>query len=75
MDADGHPDDTKPPLDFSITKAVFGMLVAAVILLWLMLAMASSYKKSGISAPKGLQGFLEPVILFIRDDIAIPNHR
>ncbi|MCK7542225.1 MAG: F0F1 ATP synthase subunit A [Marinilabiliales bacterium] len=73
VDGDGHPDGTKPPLDFSITKAIFGMFVAAVILLWLMIAMARSYKKSGISAPKGLQGFFEPIILFIRDDIAIPN--
>ncbi len=73
VNADGHPDETSLPLDFSITKAVFGMMVAAVILLWLMLAMARSYKKTGISAPRGLQGLLEPVILFIRDDVAIPN--
>ena len=73
VDEAGHYDGTKPPLDFSITKAVFGMLVASVILLWLMIAMARSYKKSGTSAPKGLQGFFEPIILFIRDDIAIPN--
>ena len=53
--------------------AVFGMLVAAVILLWLMLSLARTYKKAGTAAPKGLQGVLEPVILFIRDDIAIPN--
>jgi F-type H+-transporting ATPase subunit a len=73
VDAEGNPDGTKPPLDFSITKAVFGMFVAAVILLWLMIAMARSYRKSGISAPTGLQGFFEPIILFVRDDIAIPN--
>ena len=73
VDEHGHHDGSRPPLDFSITKTVFGMLVAAVILLWLMLALARSYKKSGISAPKGIQGVLEPVILFIRDDVAIPN--
>jgi len=73
VDAEGHPDGTKPPLDFSITKAIFGMIVASVILLWLMIATAASYKKSGISAPKGMQGFFEPIIMFIRDDIAIPN--
>jgi F-type H+-transporting ATPase subunit a len=73
VDEEGNPDGSKPPLDFSITKAVFGMLVASVILLWLMLALARSYKKTGISAPRGIQGFLEPVILFIRDDVAIPN--
>jgi len=73
VNAEGHTDETSLPLDFSITKAVFGMMVAAVILLWLMLALAKSYKKTGISAPRGIQGFLEPVILFIRDDVAIPN--
>jgi F-type H+-transporting ATPase subunit a len=72
-DAEGHHDETKLPLDFSITKAIFGMIVASVILLWLMLSLARSYKKTGTSAPKGLQGFLEPVILFVRDDIALPN--
>ena len=73
VDSEGHHDGTKPPVDISITKAVFGMMVAAIILLWLMIALAKSYKKTGISAPTGLQGFFEPIILFIRDDIAIPN--
>lgn len=64
---------SKPPLDLSITKSVFGMMVTALLLLILMLGLARSYKKTGISAPKGIQGFLEPIILFVRDDIAIPN--
>lgn len=69
----GQIDEENLPLDFSITKAVFGLMVAAAIMLWLLLTFARSYKKSGISAPKGLQGLLEPVVLFIRDDVAIPN--
>jgi ATP synthase subunit 6 len=73
VDQSGHPDEKYLPLDFSITKSVFGMFVAAVILLWLMLSLARSYKKTGISAPRGIQGFLEPVVIFIRDDVAIPN--
>ncbi len=73
VNAEGHFDGSRPPIDFSITKAIFGMIVASVILLWLMIAMAASYKKSGISAPRGLQGIFEPIIMFIRDDIAIPN--
>lgn len=73
VDESGNPDETYIPLDFSITKSIFGMLVAAVILVWLMLSLARSYKKTGISAPRGIQGFLEPVVLFIRDDVAIPN--
>jgi F-type H+-transporting ATPase subunit a len=61
------------PLDFSITKTVVGMMFAAIVGLWVFLSLARSYKKTGISAPKGIQSFLEPVVLFIRDDIAIPN--
>ena len=73
IDEAGAIDEENLPLDFSITKAVVGMLAAALIGLWLFLSLASSYRKTGISHPKGIQRFLEPVILFVRDDIAIPN--
>lgn len=60
--------------DFSITKNVASLLISVFILLVVFLTVASAYKKSGItSAPKGLQSFLEPIILFIRDDVAKPN--
>ena len=70
---DGVINEKNLPLDFSMTKAVFGLLFAAIIGLVLFLSLSRSYKKSGISQPKGIQSFLEPVILFVRDDIAIPN--
>lgn len=69
----GVVDEVNLPLDLSMTKTVVGMLFAAIIGLILFLSLAHSYKKTGISHPKGIQSFLEPVILFIRDDIAIPN--
>ena len=69
----GVVDEENLPLDFSMTKTVVGMLSAAIIGLILFLSLARSYKKTGISHPKGIQSFLEPVILFVRDDIAIPN--
>jgi len=71
--SDGSVDEKNLPLDFSITKAVAGMLFAALTGLILFLLLARSYRKSGISHPRGLQSFLEPVILLVRDDIAIPN--
>lgn len=73
VNKDGLADEKNLPLDFSITKAVIGLLFAAIIGLVLFLSLSRSYKKSGISYPKGIQSFLEPVILFIRDDVAIPN--
>ena len=61
------------PLDFSITKNVFMMMLSVIILLWVFLSLARAYKKMGISEPKGLAGFIEPVIVFIEEDVAIPN--
>lgn len=72
-DANESIDDETLLLDFSMTKAVIGMLFAALIGMWLFLSLSHSYKKTGISHPKGIQSFLEPVILFVRDEIAIPN--
>lgn len=61
------------PLDFSITKNVFSMLLSIVILLIVFTRVAAGYKKREGKAPKGIQSFLEPIILFVRDDIARPN--
>lgn len=69
----GTVSEGRRPLDFSITKTVVGMIFAALLGLFLFLSLARSYRKTGISHPKGIQSFLEPVVLFIRDDIAIPN--
>jgi F-type H+-transporting ATPase subunit a len=73
VNGDGIVDEKNLPLDFSMTKTVVGMLSAAIICLIIFLLLARSYKKTGISHPKGIQSFLEPIILFVRDDIAIPN--
>ena len=73
VNSEGKPDEKNLPFDFSITKAIVGMLGAVIVGLLLFISMARSYKKTGISHPQGIQSFLEPVILFVRDDIAIPN--
>jgi F-type H+-transporting ATPase subunit a len=73
VNTDGIINEKNLPLDLSMTKAVIGMLAAAIIGLVIFLSLSRSYKKSGISHPRGIQSFLEPVILFVREDIAIPN--
>jgi F-type H+-transporting ATPase subunit a len=73
ISAEGVADEKNLPLDLSMTKTVVALLSAAIIGLILFISLARSYKKTGISHPKGIQSFLEPVVLFIRDDIAIPN--
>jgi F-type H+-transporting ATPase subunit a len=62
------------PLDFSITKNVTQLLISALVLILLFTSVARSYKKHGVTtAPKGKQSFLEPLIVFVRDDIAKGN--
>ena len=59
-------------LDFSITKNVLGMLIGAAILIFVFLSVANSYKTNKNKAPKGLQSLIEPLVVFVRDDIAKP---
>jgi F-type H+-transporting ATPase subunit a len=62
------------PLDFSITKNVTQMFISVALLVWLFTSIANAYKTQGVtSAPKGKQSFFEPLIVFVRDDIAKGN--
>ncbi len=76
VNAEGNVDEeaNKQLIDISITKNVASLFVSVFIILLVFLTAAASYKKTGVtSAPKGLQSFMEPVVLFVRDDLAIPN--
>jgi F-type H+-transporting ATPase subunit a len=61
--------------DISLTRNVAQMLIALTLLVWIMLAVAKKYSKGeGVNtAPTGYQNLLEPVIIFVRDEIAKPN--
>jgi len=61
------------PWDFSITKNVFTILFSIAALCLIFISVANSYKKREGKAPKGLQSLIEPIIIFVRDDIAKPN--
>jgi len=58
------------PIDISITKNVLSLFVSLILLMWIFLSVAKRYKQSPNTSPKGLQSLLEPIIIFIRDDIA-----
>ncbi|MCG8384588.1 MAG: F0F1 ATP synthase subunit A [Cytophagales bacterium] len=60
-------------LDVSITKTVLMLFINAAFLLIIFLSVSKAYKAGAKKAPKGLQSFFEPIILFIRDEIAKPN--
>jgi len=59
------------PLDFSITKSVFGMLLVGLLMILAFGSLAKGYKKSPI--PTGLGRVLEPLVIYVRDEIARPN--
>ena len=66
-----HPSNAKP-LDFSITKSVFTLMIVAFLMFILFTSLAKSFAKNGgISA--GFGRLFEPIVLYIRDEIAIPN--
>ncbi len=60
-------------LDFSITKNVASMLVSVALLLGVFFVIAGRYKNNPKAAPRGVQSFFEPIIIFIRDEIAKAN--
>jgi len=73
FDKEHHPTNAVKPLDFSITKNVFSMFLSMIVLVLLFFTAAKSYKKSANGLPSGIAKFSEPIILFIRDEVAIPN--
>jgi F-type H+-transporting ATPase subunit a len=60
------------PLDFSITKGVVSIMFTFLLMFFLFKNLADSYAKNGGIA-SGAGRFFEPIVLYIRDDIAIPN--
>ena len=58
------------PIDLSITKNVASLFISMAMLLVIFITVAKSYRKNLGKAPKGMQSLLEPLILFIRDDVA-----
>jgi F-type H+-transporting ATPase subunit a len=73
--ADGITTDESAalPLDFSITKNVLSLFISVALLLFIFISIANSYTSRKGHAPKGMQSLIEPLILFIRDDIARPS--
>ena len=60
------------PIDLSITKGVLSIMVVALLMFLLFTSLSKSYiKNGGISSGAGR--FFEPIVLYIRDEIAIPN--
>lgn len=63
----------RPALDLSFTRNAFGILISVVILLLVFVPVAKAYEKRKGEAPAGLQNLVEPFVIFIRDEVAIPS--
>jgi F-type H+-transporting ATPase subunit a len=73
LEFDGDEVLNEAPLDFSITKNTLSLLMGAFLLILIMVSVARNYKKDQVSAPKGFGKFIEPLVLFVRDDVAKAN--
>ncbi|GAA0872788.1 F0F1 ATP synthase subunit A [Gangjinia marincola] len=71
FDEESHPINASKPLDLSITKSVFGILVIGLLMLFWFSSLARQYKKKNI--PTGFGRVLEPLVIYVRDEIAKPN--
>ena len=71
FDEDHHATNAHKVLDFSITKSVFGILLTGLLILLWFSKLAKQYKTRSI--PKGFGRALEPLVLYVRDEIARPN--
>jgi F-type H+-transporting ATPase subunit a len=71
FDSEHHPTNATKPFDWSITKSVFGILLMGLLMLIWFGGLARQYKKKAV--PTGFGRILEPLVIYVRDEIAKPN--
>ena len=71
FDKDHHATNAHKVLDFSITKSVVGVLLIGFLLLFWFSRLAKQYKTKKV--PTGFARVLEPLVIYVRDEIAKPN--
>jgi len=59
--------------DLSLTKNGAAAILASIALVIIMLLVARNYKKRGTASPKGIASFVEPLILFLKDEVIKPS--
>lgn len=73
MNPDGSINEEAHIWNFSITKNVAQLMFSAILLILIFTAVNRGYQKNKGKAPKGIQSFLEPVIVMIKDEAIKPN--
>lgn len=69
----GDHDHGVKPMDFSLTKSVVGMFLIIFLMVLLFGAVKRGYRRANGGAPRGVTNLMETLILFVRDEIAVPN--
>ena len=72
VELDQNGNEIGKPLDFSITKTVAEIFFSALFLIVLLSLVVRNLIKNKNKAPKGIQNLVEPVVIFIRDQVAKP---
>jgi len=76
MNAAGHvvaEDPNHEFYDLSITKNVAALILGAILMIVLFVSVARPYKKDPSAPPKGLQSWVEPLVLYVKNEIVKPN--
>jgi F-type H+-transporting ATPase subunit a len=75
VDENGMPSSDIKVYDFSLTRNVVQMIISLALLVWLLVSVAKRYSNgTGVkTAPRGMQNVIEPLVTFIRDEVAKPN--
>ncbi len=71
FDEEHHAANAHKVLDFSITKSVMGILLVGLFMLIVFSSLAKQYKNKKV--PTGFGRVLEPLVIYVRDEIARPN--
>ena len=72
LKGDEHHPTNIQPVDLSITKGVLTIMIVALLMFFLFTSLARSYAKNG-GISSGFGRLFEPIVIYIRDEIAIPN--
>lgn len=73
VNEDGSVNESVHPMDFSITKNVATLMLGALILILIFTSVSRGYINNKGKAPKGIQSFLEPLIVYMRDEVVKPS--
>ena len=65
-------DESVTVIDLSITKTALQMILIGLLVFFVFRGVAKAYERREGQAPKGFQGAMEVIILFIRDEVAKP---